>query len=328
MRKGLKLFFFLLMLAQITQAQVVLMIEDQTKSGFKLVMNGFIQNETALPKLNLQKFPAGENQVILLLENGKQLHRVLPTLEKGIHQYVIYKDFTGKVHFRYRGISAELSQSALMIDYHQDQVFVPSSKPLIAQVDTLSRFPEFQAALEEKPKPQESLISDEKPAVSADKISQTAKPNKTVAEPAVVQTVVKPQQEAPSKPAPIAEAIVNQTKTEVQKPNTEPEPKPKESEPAIAEPKVDPYQNFAQAFALSEFEFDKLNLAKDYISKQKLEAAQVVTILKGLKYDQSRLDFLQFLIPKQADLKSSSADFIACFDYDLSKEQAKKLFVK
>lgn len=327
MAKGLKLFIFLLGLAQITQAQVVLMIEDQTKSGFKLVMNGFIQNETALPKLNLQKFPAGENQIILLLEDGKQLQRMLPALEKGIHQYVIYQDFKGKVHIRYRGISAELSQSAIMIDYHKDQPYTQIRKPALAQADTLSRFPEFQAALEEKPKPQESLVNDEKPIAAVDSASLPTKPKETVAEPEIAQGELKPEEDEPSKPANVTEVIVA-TNPKQSTPSESTAVETEITEPAKPEPEIDHYQSFTQAFSISEFEFDKLKLAKDYISEHSLDATQVVTILKGLKYDQSRLDFLQFLITKEAELKNSEADFIACFDYDLSKEQAKKLFIK
>ena len=141
---GRFIFILFLLLSQVAHAQTILMFEDQTKTGFKLIMNNYLQNETALPKLNLQKFPDAENEVYLVLENGIHIKRKLPKLPKGNHKYVIYKDFKGKHHLCYRGISTELSQSALMFDYKEMLVFNEPAIAAIQQADTLSHFPDLQ----------------------------------------------------------------------------------------------------------------------------------------------------------------------------------------
>lgn len=311
MRSGLKLLFFIILFAQTTQAQVILMIDDETKSGFKLVMNGFLQNETALPKLNLQKFPADQNQLTILLNNGLSLKHTLPRLEDGIHQYVIYKDYKGKIRFRYRGVHNTLSQSAIMIDYHDDLPY--PIQTVIAQVDTTTNYPEWK----EKQKEEASLVvvdSNPKEISGADLREQIETGHPITGGPLEIQK--KGKEEASDKPK---ESLVTDDATSIAEEPTTSEA-PKEAKP------INLYQDFIAAFKLSEFEFDKLKLAKEFIASEKIDEKQAVEILKGLKYDQSRLDFLQFLISKQAHLKNSQEALIACFDYDLTKNQAKKLF--
>lgn len=312
MRKGLKLLLLFFLFAQVTDAQVILMIEDETKSGFKLVMNGFVQNETALPKLNLQKFPEGENQVLILLENGFQIRRKIPKLEKGIHKYVIYKTFRGDFKIRYRGSSGSLSQSAIMIDYHDDLAHVDPSARTIVQADTLSRFEEWQEA-------QADPIAASAPLPKADSVPVSHKVvlETEIVVPAQVEERTATVDSLKGKENP-QDKLVSDEELESQVTLAADAPeKPNEAQA---------YESFEQQFKLSQFEFDKLKLAKDFVSKYPMSAEQSVRVLKGLKYDQSRLDFLQYLLSKQDNLGEAKAELLSCFDYELSIQQAKKLF--
>ena len=69
------------------------MIADETKTGFKLIAEGFIPNEVFLEKLNIKGLP--EEAGLFEMKDGRNFKRKLPALEKGKFQYVIYEDFKG-----------------------------------------------------------------------------------------------------------------------------------------------------------------------------------------------------------------------------------------
>ncbi|WP_421752766.1 DUF4476 domain-containing protein [Croceimicrobium sp.] len=319
------IFILFLLLSQVAHAQTILMFEDQTKTGFKLVMNNYLQNETALPKLNLQKFPDAENEVYLILENGIHIKRKLPKLPKGNHKYVIYKDFKGKHQLRYRGISTELSQSALMFDYKEKLIFNKPALAAIKQADTLSHFPDWkknQLALARKDSLQKDSLRlalvEQKQAEALQRKKDSLNKISLATEIASAETkdsakvVLATVQEEAAKATEISTTIDSSAlhTTEVET------------------PKVGGFATFILSFESSDFEFDKLSMAKEFASNEKLKAEEAQQVLKGLKYDQSRLDFLHFLLTKQDDLKDSQALLIGCLDFDLSKEQAKSLFKK
>tara|TARA_Y100001934_G_scaffold174851_1_gene207144 strand:- start:237 stop:1214 length:978 start_codon:yes stop_codon:yes gene_type:complete len=322
---GRFIFILFLLLSQVAHAQTILMFEDQTKTGFKLIMNNYLQNETALPKLNLQKFPDAENEVYLVLENGIHIKRKLPKLPKGNHKYVIYKDFKGKHHLRYRGISTELSQSALMFDYKEMLVFNEPAIAAIQQADTLSHFPDLQQnqiALARK----DSLQKDSLKLALAEQQQAEALQRKkdSLNAMSLVAEVSNPLKKDSIKVV-LAEASLEaksqaETITAIDSSTLATTP--------VEALKAGGFGTFILSFESSDFEFDKLSMAKEFASNEKLKAEEAQQILKGLKYDQSRLDFLQFLLTNQSDLKDSQTLLIGCLDFDLSKEQAKSLFKK
>jgi len=337
------------------------MIEDETKTGFKLVVNDFLQNETALPKVNIQKIPSGgENRILVLLENGMMIKRKLPALDKGFHKYVIYRDYQGKYKMRYRGIHTNLSQSAIMVDYSEKVNFKIPELDVLAVADTSSRFEEWnqdisQPAVEKED--QALAANDSIPSSLAEQASIKAsvpKESDLVTEKEIENLKsseqVTEKTEAASSKSQTEDLKLNQkeseeteeikpaesdTKIEAEIKDTEPPTQSNEgAQSENPELKVeskqlkqeDTFPGFIAEFNNTEFEFDKLKKAKAFLEKNDVETSQALQILKGLKYDQSRLDFLQVLLSKQSHLKSASEELITCFDYDLTKEQAKKLF--
>jgi len=304
-----KCLLFLFLFQQVAEAQSILMIEDQTESGFKLVMNNFIQNETALPKLNLQKFPNETNEVIILLNSGKRIQQKLPAFKKGIHKYVIYRDYSGATKLRYRGIYNELVQSAIMFDYSEEIPWVDTTVNSIAQNDTNSR---YEAWKKENLKAENTVVDN------------------------TVKTIEPPKKEVPplrTEPGTDADSTKKAPAIAIsEKPETLPEPSPKKDSLLVLNTDTTkssqdtPYLNFSTKFMNSNFEFDKLQMAKDYGNQEKISEEQMVEILSNLKYDQSRIDLLRTLLAQQNHLLKSEAKLIACLDYDLSKQEAKKLF--
>lgn len=364
-----KSLFLLLFLQQIAVAQSILMIEDQTETGFKLVMNTFIQNETALPKLNLQKFPAKENEILILLNDGQQLKRKLPQFKEGIHKYVIYRDYSGKTRMRYRGIHDQLSQSALMFDYKEELPWQDGLPILVAERDTSSQFESWkkQNALKDSLNKLTSATiksSEAEPIVAAlDTASQGPPKTKTIIEaslelqsqkPEIVEkgdsnVVLNPAQISPQDSSNLVKVIAVDTSLASLKPITQAALKPDSvQKPSVSKPGdslllapseqsamaekpnaaalVDPYLKFSSSYLKSTFEFDKLQMAKTYAQEHEWKKEELIEVLKNLKYDQSRLDLLNFSLNSQAALKANKEELLSCLDYDLSKQQAEKLF--
>lgn len=298
-----KCLFLFLFLGQFTVAQHILMIEDQTKTGFKLVVNGFIQNETALNKLNIQGIPEGEQELALLLEDGQSYRRKLPELEKGFHRYVIYRDYKGNVRFRYRGLADELVQSALMIDYSEKNPWIDFNRDIIAEVDTNSQFEDWK---------NEQALIDSIQQVEAAAVVQL--PQKDSLQDAIDSAAIAqiPSAVDSSLQLTITEAIDSGSQEVIA--NT-----PEEN-------KADAFEVFKTQWNASNFEFDKLQIAMNFLAVHQASESETVFMLKGLKYDQSRLNLLQEAIAKAPQLKDSKEALLACLDYDLSKEQAKSYF--
>lgn len=279
------------------------MIEDQTKTGFKLVVNGFIQNETALNKLNIQGIPEGEQELALLLADGRSYRRKLPELEKGFHHYVIYRDYKGNVRLRYRGLADELVQSALMIDYSEKNLWLDFNRDIVAEVDTNSQFEDW--------KNEQALIDSIRQLETA----------------AVVHLPQKDSLQNAIDSAAIAQ-IPSVVDSSLQLRITEPTDSSGQEVIATTpvENKADAFEAFKTQWNATNFEFDKLQIAMNFLAVHQASESETIFMLKGLKYDQSRLNLLQEAIAKAPQLKDSKEALLACLDYDLSKEQAKSYF--
>jgi hypothetical protein len=59
---------------------------------------------------------------------------------------------------------------------------------------------------------------------------------------------------------------------------------------------------------------------------EKISSTQLETLLKELKYDQSRLQVLEIALSKQGDLKEAKASILANLDYELSRQKAETYF--
>ncbi len=102
---------------------------------------------------------------------------------------------------------------------------------------------------------------------------------------------------------------------------------PSEKQPAEATPQAKPAsfeQSFTQ-FKQIEFEFEKLRFAKESLLNFKLNIEQAVQVMKGFKYDQTRMQFLEALLKKQPGLRFSGDLLKATFEYELSRQQASNL---
>ena len=300
MSKGQKCLLFSFLLAQLTVAQPVLMIEDQTKTGFKLVVNGFTQNETALNKLNIQGIPIGEAELAILLSDGRSFQRKLPDLEKGFHYYVLYRDYKGNTRMRYRGLADDLNQSAIMLDYSEKKPWIDFQKEGLATLDTNSQFEEWQD--------QQELISN---LDSSELVIITELPRKdslqTALDDAAIASIPRQDDSLISFQEPKPDTLLSKAKIEAETP-------------------LNAFAQFKTEWNATNFEFDKLQIAMNFLEQHKVDEAKIIFMLIDLKYDQSRLNLMQAAIAKEPKLKNAKEALFACLDYDLSKEQAKSYF--
>ena len=94
------------------------MLEDESKIGFKLVIDGYLQNEQPLNKLNLQKLSLGQHDLVFLMADGEKLRRKIDLDLSSHYQYVLHRNFMGERKLRFRGSHAKLSQSAMVLDFN------------------------------------------------------------------------------------------------------------------------------------------------------------------------------------------------------------------
>lgn len=95
--------------------------------------------------------------------------------------------------------------------------------------------------------------------------------------------------------------------------------------PEIALPKILSFNEHMAHYERLEFEFEKLNYAQNNVLNLTLNTAQLIRVLKGFKYDQTRLQFLKLTLKNQGGNGLRMASVLEVFDYDLSRQEANKL---
>jgi hypothetical protein len=294
-----KLLLLLTLIPFCLSAQIGLILEDETKTGFKLVIDGYLQNEQSLNKLNLLKLEAGTHDLILIMNDGEDLRRRIDLKQSDNYHFVVHQNFTGQRKLRFRGAYVKLSQNALTLDYNNTTEYQDQSK-MVAVLDSLPHYktrPEAEALKA----PAETVVTlDSSIIVSTNDIIKTSKDTglmqvlpidlsaKSVDSVSIAQTG--------------ESAIKNQ-------PNT-----------------LAPFNTLQKSIQLNSFEFDKIQMIEEFLMAEKISSTQLETLLKELKYDQSRLQVLEIALSKQGDLKEAKASILANLDYELSRQKAETYF--
>lgn len=287
------LFLFFLMPAWLS-AQLGIILEDETKTGFKLVIDGYLQNEQSLNKINLLKLPAGEHELLFLMNDGLDLRRIIDFKKADNYHFVILKNFAGERKLRYRGSYTKINQSALALDFNKTIDYQDQAK-IIATVDSLPHYKTRPEAEALKTSAEMKIILDSAKIISAIPMPKAPKDS--------VMIKVRPNTlliEVDSNSLATAEqSITNIT---------------------------DPFGTLQSSIKLNSFEFDKIHMIEEFMVAEKMSASQLETLLKQLKYDQSRLQILEYALNKQADLKEAKESLLITLEYELSQQKAKTFF--
>lgn len=287
------LFLFFLMPAWLS-AQLGIILEDETKTGFKLVIDGYLQNEQSLNKINLLKLPAGEHELLFLMNDGLDLRRIIDFNKADNYHFVILKNFAGERKLRYRGSYTEINQSALALDFNKTIDYQDQAK-IIATVDSLPHYKTRPEAEALKTSAEMKIILDSAKIISA--IPMPKAPKDTVM--IKVRPNTLPIDVDSNSLATAEQSITNTT---------------------------DPFGTLQSNIKLNSFEFDKIHMIEEFMVAEKMSASQLETLLKQLKYDQSRLQILEYALNKQADLKEAKESLLITLDYELSQQKAKTFF--
>ncbi|MGK0407534.1 MAG: hypothetical protein ACJAZH_001353 [Roseivirga sp.] len=287
------LFLFFLMPAWLS-AQLGIILEDETKTGFKLVIDGYLQNEQSLNKINLLKLPAGEHELLFLMNDGLDLRRIIDFNKADNYHFVILKNFAGERKLRYRGSYTEINQSALALDFNKTIDYQDQAK-IIATVDSLPHYKTRPEAEALKTSAEMKIILDSAKIISAIPLPKTPKDSVIIK----VMPNTLPIDLDSNSLATAEQSITNIT---------------------------DPFGTLQSSIKLNSFEFDKIHMIEEFMVAEKMSASQLETLLKQLKYDQSRLQILEYALNKQADLKEAKESLLITLEYELSQQKAKTFF--
>tara|TARA_R110002050_G_scaffold270458_2_gene413528 strand:- start:2093 stop:2920 length:828 start_codon:yes stop_codon:yes gene_type:complete len=274
------------------------MLEDETKTGFKLVIDGYLQNEQSVKKVNLQKLEAGTHDLIFLMDDGADLHRKINLKESAYYQYVLHRNFKGERKLRFRGSYAKLSQNALVLDFNRNNEYEDHSKAIVA-IDSLPHYTALPdpETIHEKP---EVLLAEDSNKTKPSALASAGTDSGLEQKPSTFDILT--QQDSTSE------------KNPVKNPSTE------------RDINTSAFSALQNSIQLNSFEFDKIQMIEEFLAAEKISASQFETLLKELKYDQSRLQILKTALSKQSELKTDKALFLATLDYELSRQKAETFF--
>jgi len=271
------------------------MLEDETKTGFKLVIDGYLQNEQPLNKLNLQGLVVGQHELIFLMNDGEKLRRKIDLDQSSHYQYVLHRNFMGETKLRFRGSHSSLKQSAMVLDFNTKTAY-QDIREAIAVVDSMPHHTKVeepkQISADPEPMPKKDSAKEAVIAVASPLKAATAAP--------VIAATNKP---AETKDIDVARSPIN-----------------------IKDRQANGFSALQKSIKLNNFEFDKIQMIEEFLVAENIKPSQLETLLKELKYDQSRLQILKSAASKQVDLKKDIALFLATLDYELSQQKAETFF--
>ena len=277
------------------------MLEDESKIGFKLVIDGYLQNEQPLNKLNLQKLSLGQHDLVFLMADGEKLRRKIDLDLSSHYQYVLHRNFMGERKLRFRGSHAKLSQSAMVLDFNTKTEYHDITEN-IAAVDSLSHY---------------IKVEESKPVKTIAKARTTkdSTKEKVIAAVSAIKTDTEVKTDTLSR---LIAAVDEPTETKDSAATVKPI--------KVIDRQANTFSALQKSISLNNFEFDKIQMIEEFLQAEKISASQLVNLLKELKYDQSRLQILKTVASKQADLKMEKDQLLATLDYELSRQKANTFF--
>lgn len=274
------------------QAQAQVLFESADNEAFHLVINGFQQTEVPLERLQISGLPSGEHELIFLLEDGRRLQRKLSWREKERRKYLLTENYRGKFQLRLRGHQDTEAYTALSIAYtekvpYQEKVAIP-----VASQAKDSLGPSLSAA--------DTLKKPEAIAVTIEPVTETA--------PAPEAKQEQAQEVENSSTAVSSQPIATANHGAADAPNDSAS-----------------FERFIIALELNSFEYDKVLAAQQYLGEHSMGVDELKKVLASFKYDQTRLQFLDFFLQKEKINKTELATLVGVFDYDLSRQAAEKM---
>jgi hypothetical protein len=272
-------------------AQVNLIIEDATNTGFLLGINGYVQNNSPVKELAIQKLDTFPFDVRVELSPNVFFEKKMHFHNRGSYKYIITTNSRDELQLRYRGELNALPTGITAIDAKNTTPL----RPLAAL-----------SSLNEKEKP--TSVIQQTTAVTIEKVQ----PEITAATPKADK--VKPIPTVEKVNAPKRTATVDSTLTVKKDSVSEPPPVPAPVK------KEKTFKAFYVELEATEFEFEKLSAAQEFGQKHKYTLEEFKQVLAAMKYDNTRLEFMRAMRDNWKTI-DGAASLRDSFEYEISKEQ-------
>lgn len=273
-------------------AQVNLIIEDATGTGFLLGINGFVQNSNPVKELVVKKLDTFPFEVRVELSPNVFFEKKMHFHSKGNYQYIITTNSRDELQLRFRGEPEVLPATATTIDAKN----ITPLRPLAALTPTV-----------EKEKPTtiiaEKVSATKAPAITTHQSASTTVPAKTT------NPETKPSISSPPKV---------ETKADLKKDTVVAVVPPPPPPPPVKKEKT--FSEFYMELQATEFEFEKLNAAQEFGKKHPYTIEELKQILAAMKYDNTRLEFMRDTKDQWKNLTNINS-LRNSFEYEISKEQ-------
>lgn len=262
-------------------------------------IDGFSQNDSPQKRI----FVAGLDTSLHFFEfklkgnSPSYFSRKLKLKAKGNYQYVIVKNFKGRPQLRYRAYSEAIPSGFVKQALN---VETPWESPIPKKDSTISDT--LLLASSQVP---------ESPSVDTSSFLVAAPPTKPDS--------LNPLDSVSNVSIPKDSLAVLEMKdsTNVKAP----------IDTIIPEPKIDPFEVLISDMKGAEFEFNRLNLAKNYLISNAITVAQTKAVFSQFKYDNTRIQYLNFAIERLVDIENLK-QLESALDYELSKEQFRTKYLK
>lgn len=280
----LKILPFLLCFTSLAQVNII--IEDESKKGFLLGVNGYAQNTEPVNSIAIKGLDTVPTQLLIELQPKVYFTKIINLHEKGNYKYIITTNSRDELQLRYRGTVSKIPEGTLTINV-QRTVVMEQSEPIITA----------------------SVKSDETatPAKVATKIPPPVVPTREIVEVQKVDSI------APKKPK-TTQALPDSSKaknTVVIDTAT--------SQRVIAE-KPDPFEAFIMDLNKTEFEFEKLQKSEAYAKNHTFSLEELKQVFNILSYDNSRLQLVRSVKGSFKDVSQMKV-LAEQLDYEISKQQ-------
>ncbi len=286
----LRILPFLLCLTSFAQVNII--IEDESKTGFLLGVNGYVQNTEPVSLLMIKGLDTVPTQLLVELQPRVYFTKIIDLHEKGNYKYVVTTNSRDELQLRYRGTLSKIPEGILAMEV-QRVLAMEQKEPIITasvKSDQAEIVPQLSSPTPAPVIPTKEIIHTKK----VDSIA-TAKPK-----PVVIKI----------------DTAQNQNKVVAIKPAS----KPKDTVVI----KVNPFDAFITDLSKTEFEFEKLQKSEAYAKNHNFTLEELKQVFNILSYDNSRLTLVRSVKGSFKDVSQMKV-LAEELDYEISKAQLEEI---
>jgi hypothetical protein len=320
----MRLFLLLTLIGTITlRAQVSVIIEDERGEGFYLGINGYIQNEEKKTTLLIKDLDTSR-YTFSIRSGSTEFAKNIQLREKGMHKYILTKDYYGKLKLRYRGMESKAPGDITALAYHQEIRWpvVAGTAAIAAQLTSENEALESEASAKD-PSTSSAAAEDS----STDSVTVTAAVKDTSANEAWESEALAKDSSTGSAAAidsstgsATGVSITAVTSASSVTANTTVDDKISDNTPLPAPNDGHAFHSFLEELKAQEFEFDKLSMCQEYAAAKSLSSEQLGAMFQELSYDQSRMQLIRSNLKDISD-PQNLPELSRYFEYEITKSQ-------